>query len=135
MLAQATPPPVMGARQVALGETETIIRKITTSPRTLTSQECAITSRGYCEKWAVALYTRWTAPSGCPAIVTPSPNLRYFEECGLPNHMPVFVNGGYYSPGICPESYSIGCTAGPNDAQVNDEPVDENETVGFCVPT
>ncbi|CRK26841.1 hypothetical protein BN1723_013894 [Verticillium longisporum] len=135
MLAQVTPPPVVGARQVTAGETRAITRKITSPPRTMTSQDCAITSRGYCEKWAVALYTRWTAPSGCPTIVKPSVDPTHFEECGLPNHVPVFLNGGYYSPGICPESYSIGCMAGPIDAQVNGEPVDENETVGFCVPT
>lgn len=77
------------------------------------------------------LTTVWTGPSGCSTIIrTNGP-----DECHPPEFTDLWSSGhGYYSPGICPESYSIGCTAHTLGSVANGNPIYSSETVGFCVP-
>jgi len=59
------------------------------------------------------------------------------ESC-IPPHFSQVMNNhgiwenGYYSPGICPWGYSIGCT--PTGPSVLGKPIYPSETVGLCVP-
>lgn len=92
------------------------------------------------EKWAipqVPLTTVWTPPTDCPSIVelweivgfTAQP-----ESCGPPYFMDAGAQEndyGYYSPGICPRGYTVGCFMTGSDVFMSQL---LGETVGFCVP-
>jgi len=83
----------------------------------------------------IELTTVWTPPTECPPIF---PSLLsfggpettcwppWFEDAGANEYDP-----GYYSPGICPFGYTVGCIAkGPGIFL----PPSEGHTVGYCVP-
>ena len=96
---------------------------------TLTTQTG--TAWGSGRRFAVPLTTIWTPPEGCDKIVTFQANgardgcaPRYYEE--------VWYNQGYYSPGICPSGYTVGCMA--TGLTMNFEPIKAGETAAICVP-
>ncbi|KAK0702811.1 hypothetical protein B0H67DRAFT_687924 [Lasiosphaeris hirsuta] len=92
------------------------------------------------EKWAIPqipLTTVWTPPPDCSSIVeiwgivgfTAQP-----QSCGPPYLLDAGANEydyGYYSPGICPLDYTVGCFMTGADVFMSQLP---GETVGFCVP-
>lgn len=88
---------------------------------------------GYCERWVVPLTTVWTAPNDCPTIVPHGREEEWYETCAPPNYEAVFVNDGYYSPGVCPSGYTVGCQ--PSGPSINNERILTDETVGMCVPS
>jgi len=74
------------------------------------------------------LTTIWVAPTDCPAIIrTDGP-----EKCRPPEYDLWYSGHGYYSPGVCPYGYSVGCSE--TTGYVNGNAIDESETAGFCVP-
>ncbi|KAK3305180.1 uncharacterized protein B0T15DRAFT_190683 [Chaetomium strumarium] len=84
-------------------------------------------------RWAIALTTVFTPPAGCvwpiiPDINRPATcNPPYFQHAG-----PQWL--GYYSPGICPSGYTVGCIPDSSVETFNDERIKPGETVGVCVP-
>ncbi|KAH6669720.1 hypothetical protein F5X68DRAFT_265178 [Plectosphaerella plurivora] len=88
---------------------------------------------GFCERWAVPMTTVWTAPPGCPTNVPYVEDREFYLTCGPPGFEAVFENDGYYSPGVCPSEYTVGCTA--EKASINRETIRAGETVGMCVPS
>ena len=74
------------------------------------------------------LTTIWVAPTDCPAIIrTDGP-----EKCRPPEYDLWYSGYGYYSPGVCPYGYSVGCSE--TSGYVNSNAIEESETAGFCVP-
>lgn len=84
-------------------------------------------------RWAIALTTVFTPPAGCSWPISDTFNRPtscfppYFDRAG-----PAYL--GYYSPGICPSGYTVGCTPDTAIRTFNDEPIKSGETVGVCVP-
>ncbi|KAM0335615.1 hypothetical protein ACHAQA_000663 [Verticillium albo-atrum] len=87
-----------------------------------------------CERWAAPMTTAWTAPSGCPQVISSA----LTKGCEVPHWANVVYNDGYYSPGLCMSGYTVasGCVrTGMPSMTVNGELVTESETAAFCVPT
>ncbi|KAK6537413.1 hypothetical protein TWF694_011600 [Orbilia ellipsospora] len=83
-------------------------------------------------RFAVPLTTIWTPPAGCDRIVTFQDN-GATDGCAPPAYEMVWYNKGYYSPGICPSGYTVGCTA--QGQTMNYEPIKAGETAALCVPS
>jgi len=81
-------------------------------------------------RYAVPLTTVWTPPaeSGCRSVVQSSSS-SYSQP---PPGEYIWRNDGYYSPGICPQGYTVGCTA--KISVLNGEIITDSETAGICVP-
>lgn len=81
--------------------------------------------------YAVPLTTAFTIPLGCRYPLE-DPDLGRCQ----PDQFPVLWYGdGFYSPGICPSGYTIGCTAGKSSTPVlNGVVVEAEETAAICVP-
>ncbi|KAF4471586.1 transmembrane alpha-helix domain-containing [Fusarium albosuccineum] len=73
------------------------------------------------------LTTVWTAAKGCPSIVQFGGDFDTSTSCYPPDYESVWYSYGFYSPGICPEGYTSGCT--PTDS------LEASETAAICVPT
>jgi hypothetical protein len=84
-------------------------------------------------RWAIALTTVFTPPTGCSWPISEVLSIPttcfppYYNRAG-PEYL------GYYSPGICPSGYTVGCTPDSSVKTFNDEPIKPGETVGVCVP-
>lgn len=111
---------------------------ITTTPKargnpnfvTLTSPD-EPTATGIAE--VIPLTTIWKPlhPERCEddSIVD---NVDLIRSCLPPHAQNVWEFNGHYSPGICPEKWTIACTG--TGSSVNGKTIDHGETVGFCVP-
>ncbi|KAJ3546494.1 hypothetical protein NM208_g1966 [Fusarium decemcellulare] len=60
------------------------------------------------------LTTVWVAAEGCPSIVQFGGDFDTSTSCYPPDYESVWYSYGFYSPGICPEGYTSGCT--PTDS-------------------
>ncbi|EPS38985.1 hypothetical protein H072_7242 [Dactylellina haptotyla CBS 200.50] len=93
---------------------------------------------GFTRSWgsslrlAVPLTTIWTPPAGCDRIVT-FQSRGANDGCAPPQYEQIWYNNGYYSPGICPSGYTVGCTA--QGQTVNFETINAEETAALCVPS
>jgi hypothetical protein len=92
-----------------------------------------LTAGGETNRWAVPLTSVWTPPPGCPSIVPSTAVYSSSSTCAPP----LFSNAGgawygYYSPGICPRGYTIGCR--PTGSIQNSEPIKSTESAAICVP-
>ncbi|KAF4977062.1 hypothetical protein FDECE_18396, partial [Fusarium decemcellulare] len=87
-----------------------------------------IHTSGSIGKYDIApLTTVWTAAEGCPSIVQFGGDFDTSTSCYPPDYESVWYSYGFYSPGICPEGYTSGCT--PTDS------IRASETAAICVPT
>ncbi|ROT43694.1 hypothetical protein SODALDRAFT_44809 [Sodiomyces alkalinus F11] len=86
------------------------------------------------ERWAVPMTEPWTAPSGCSTIVpwNAGEGAGYHETCAPPAWTEAWYYDGYYSPGVCPSDYTVGCTK--TSGSVNFEDILAEQTAAACVP-
>ncbi|KAK6540844.1 hypothetical protein TWF694_008228 [Orbilia ellipsospora] len=86
----------------------------------------------------VPLTTIWTPPANCPTRVQSQTYYALSESrkypCAPPYFDQVYNSWGYYSPGICPSGYTIGCYPNPTDT-LNFRAIAPTETAALCVPT
>ncbi|KAF3928107.1 hypothetical protein AA313_de0203444 [Arthrobotrys entomopaga] len=86
----------------------------------------------------VPLTTIWTPPPNCPTRVMSQTYAPLSESrkypCAPPYFDQVWYSWGYYSPGICPSGYTIGCYPTPTDT-LNFRAIAPTETAALCVPT
>jgi len=80
-------------------------------------------------KYAVPLTTIFRPPPGCrfPLEELAAP------KCWPPSRENVWDEGGFYSPGLCPSEYTVGCTVTAGE-KLNGVFIRANETAGICVP-
>jgi hypothetical protein len=81
---------------------------------------------------AAPLTSVCTPPLNCPSIVTALTAVTSEGPCLPPYFNGVWWADGFYSPGICPSGYTVGC--GTTTGVFNSELVMPFETVGLCVP-
>lgn len=81
-------------------------------------------------KSAVPLTTVFTPPVGCRL---PLQNLGS-TACWPEPYYEVWYAGGFFSPGLCPSDYTVGCTAGKSTQILNGVVVKASETAAICVP-
>lgn len=102
--------------------------KMTT--RTLSSS-CVVPT---CNALVVPLTTIFTQPPGC-SFPIPYSYQTTSTTCGPPEFLSVWYSNGFYSPGICPSGYSIGCTNTVTGFQrPSDFLVTPGESAYWCVP-
>lgn len=87
------------------------------------------------ERWIVPMTEIWTAPPGCSTIVpwNEGEGDLYHDACGPPAFTEVWFHDGYYSPGVCPAGYTVGCSE--TSGIVNFQLIQSGQTAGLCVPT
>lgn len=78
-------------------------------------------------KYAVPLTTVFTHDLGCRP---PLEDLAS-SACWPSLYYRVWDNGGFFSPGICPSSYTVGCTG---SGYLNGVVIQAGETAGICIP-
>ena len=72
-------------------------------------------------------------PLTVQALDCPGPILHEdFDRCRIPGGPEFWENGGFYSPGMCFEGYTAGCTEAKTFN--NGFPVRRGETAVKCVP-
>jgi len=77
------------------------------------------------------LTTIFTPPAGCPPYY--DWDIATDSQCQPPDFAPTLqTGGGYYSPGVCPSGYTIGCTAA--GTELNGWSIFPGETAALCVP-
>lgn len=54
------------------------------------------------------------------------------RDCLPPHAQNIWEFNGHYSPGICPQDWTLGCTGA--GSTINGKTIEHGETVGFCVP-
>lgn len=54
------------------------------------------------------------------------------RNCLPPHAQNIWEFNGHYSPGICPQDWTLGCTGA--GSTINGKTIGRGETVGFCVP-
>ena len=78
------------------------------------------------------LTTIWTPPPLCGSAPIAWEKMVDTTTCRPPGWENAIMGKGYYSPGICPDAYYIGCTTTGSDDHGN--PIGPSETAGICMP-
>jgi hypothetical protein len=98
--------------------------------RTIT-QKCGLND---CTGLVEPLVTQFIPPPDCVSVFPfRIESLGTSATCYPPDFAAIWAGYGYYSPGLCPEGYTAGCTV-TADGFVSDYNVQPDESAYWCVP-
>jgi len=105
-------------------------------PGAMTTRSLSDSNESNKDNWGlvVPLTTIFTPPAGCVTPIQFSHQLTS-TSCAPPFLSPVWYNAGFYSPGVCPSGYTIGCPAATfTESIFSERSHTPGESAYNCVP-